>query len=41
MELDDKRRWQYTVEGDGGKIILRHGVEDFFRDLDEVLVGVG
>lgn len=29
------------MEGDGGKIILQDGVEDFFRDLDEVLVGVG
>ena len=41
VELDDKRRWRYTVEGDRGKIIVRDRVEDFFRDLEEVLVGMG
>lgn len=41
VELNDKRRWWYTVEGDGGKIIVRDRVEDFFRNLDEVLMRVG
>ena len=41
MELDDNRRWRYTVEGDGGEIIVRDTVEDFFKDLDEVLMRVG
>lgn len=41
VELDDNRRWRYTVEGDGGEIIVRDTVEDFFKDLDEVLMRVG
>ena len=40
-ELDDKRRWRYTVEGEGGKVLVRDRVEDFFVALDRVLVGVG
>ena len=40
-ELDDKRRWRYTVEGEGGKVSVRDKVEDFFVALDRVLVGVG
>ena len=40
-ELDDKRRWRYTVEGEGGKVLVRDKVEDFFVALDRVLVGVG
>ena len=40
-ELDDKRRWRYTVEGEGGKVLVRDRVEDFFVTLDRVLVGVG
>ena len=40
-EFDDKRRWRYTVEGEGGKVLLQDKVEDFFVALDRVLVGVG
>ena len=40
-ELDDKRRWRYTVEGEGGKVLVQDRVEDFFVALDRVLVGVG
>ena len=40
-EMDDKRRWRYTVEGEGGKVLVRDRVEDFFVALDRVLVGVG
>ena len=40
-ELDDKRRWRYTVEGEGGIVLVRDRVEDFFVALDRVLVGVG
>ena len=40
-ELDDKRRWRYIVEGEGGKVFVRDRVEDFFFALDRVLVGVG
>ena len=40
-ELDDKRRWRYTVEGEGGKVFVRDRVEDFFVALDRVLVRVG
>ena len=40
-ELDDKRRWRYTVEGEGGKVSVRDKVEDFFVALYRVLVGVG
>lgn len=38
-QLDNKRRWRYTVEGNGGKIIVWDRVEDFLKDLDEVLMG--
>ena len=41
MRLDDRRKWLYTVEGDGGKIIVWDRVEDCFSDLDEVQIGVG
>ena len=40
-ELDDKRRWRYTVEGEGGKVLVRDRVEDFFVALDKASVGVG
>ena len=40
-EMDDKQRWQYTVEGQGGKVVVRDKVEDFFDALDSALVGVG
>ena len=40
-ELNDKRRWRYTVEGEGGKMLVRDRVEVFFVALDRVLVGVG
>ena len=40
-EMDDKRRWQYTVEGEGGKVMVRDKVEDFFVALEKALVGVG
>ena len=40
-EMDDKRRWQYTVEGEGGKVMVCDTVEDFFVALDKALVGVG
>ena len=39
--MDDKQRWQYTVEGEGGKVMVRNKVEDFFIALDRALVGVG
>ena len=40
-ELDDKRRWRYTVEGEGGKALVRDRVENFFVALDRFLVSVG
>ena len=39
--MDDKGRWQYTVEGEGGKVLVRDRVEDFFVALDRALVVVG
>ena len=39
--MDDKRRWWYTVEVEGGKVVVRDKVEDFFVALDMALVGVG
>ena len=39
--MEDKRRWQYTVEGEGGKVLVRDRVEEFFVALDRVLVAVG
>ena len=39
--MDDKRRWRYTLEGEGGKAFVRDRVADFFAALDRVLVGVG
>ena len=39
--MDHKQRWQYTVEGQGGKVVVRDKVEDFFVALDRALVGVG
>ena len=41
VDLDDRRRWQYTVEGDEGKILVRDRVEDIFKGMYEVLMGVG
>ena len=40
-EMDDKRKWRYTVEGEGGKVMVRDRVEDFFVALYKALVGVG
>ena len=40
-ELDDKRRWRYTAEGEGGKGFVQDKVEDLFVALERVLVGVG
>ena len=39
--LDNKRKWRYTMEGEGGKMIVRDMVEDFFVALEKALVGVG
>ena len=40
-ELDDRKKWRYTVEGEGGKVVLWDRVEHFFGDLDRVIAGVG
>ena len=41
-EMDDKRRWRYTFEGEeGGKVMVRDKVEDFFVAQDRALVVVG
>ena len=40
-EMDDKRKCQYTVGGEGGKVMVRDKVEDFFVALNKALVGVG
>ena len=40
-ELDDRKRWRYIEEDSAGKVVVRDRVEDFFVDLDRVLVGVG
>ena len=40
-EMDDKRKWRYTVEGVGIKIVVWDKVEDFFVVLYRALVGVG
>ena len=39
--MDDKRKWRYTVELEGGRVVVRDRVEDFFVPLDRALVGVG
>ena len=39
-EMDDKWRWRYTVEGEGGKVVVRGMMEDFFVVLDRALVGM-
>ena len=39
--MDNKRRWRYTVEEEGGKVVVRDRVEDFFAALNKALVGVG
>lgn len=41
MELDDQKRWWYTEEGEGGKIVVKGRVVDFCLDLGGVLKGVG
>ena len=40
-ELDDRYRWRYKVEGEGGKMLVRDKVEDFSVELDEVMRRVG
>ena len=40
-EMDDKRRWQYTVKGEGGKVMICDKVQDFFVALDKALLGGG
>ena len=40
-ELDDQKKWQYTVKEEGGKMVIRDKVEDVFVTLDKVMVGVG
>ena len=40
-ELYDQGKWRYTVEGEGGKLIVRDKVEDFIVALDEAMVRVG
>ena len=40
-EMDDKRRWRYTVEGEDGKVMVCDKVEEFFVALDKALVEVG
>ena len=39
--MDHNRRWRYTVEGEGGKVVVRDRVDDFFVAVDRALVGVG
>lgn len=39
-ELDDRRKWPYTMEGEGGKVVIQDRVENFFVNLDEVMIGV-
>ena len=39
--MDNNRRWRYTVEGEGGKVVVRDRVDDFFVAVDRALVGVG
>ena len=38
-EMDDRRRWRYIVEGEGGKVVVRDTVEDFLVALDRALGG--
>ena len=40
-ELDDRGKWQYIVEGEGGKMVVRDKVEDFFVALNRAIVGMG
>ena len=40
-ELDDRRKWRYTVEGEGGKLIAQDKVEGLFYALDRAMVGIG
>lgn len=40
-QLDDRKKWQYTVEEEGGKLVVRDKVEDVFVTLDRVMVVVG
>ena len=39
--MDDKRKWRYTVEGEGGRVVVRDRVGEFFVALDRAWVGVG
>ena len=39
--MDDQGRWRYTMEGEGGMVVVRYKMEDFFVALDRALVGVG
>ena len=36
-KMDDKRRWRYIVEEEGGKVVSRDKVENFFVALDRAL----
>lgn len=40
-ELDDWEKWRYTMEGEGGKLVVRDKVEDLFVALDRAMIGVG
>lgn len=40
-ELDDRKKWGYTVEGEGGRVVIQDKVEHFFVALDRVMVRVG
>lgn len=37
----DREKWRYTVEGEGGKFVVRDRVEDFFVAVHRAMVGVG
>lgn len=40
-ELDDRKKWRYTVEGEGGRVVVQDKLEHFFVALDRVMVRVG
>ena len=39
--MDDKRKWRYAVEEEGGRVVVRDRVKNFFVALNRALVGVG
>lgn len=39
-KLDEWKKWPYTMEGEGSRVVVRDKMEDFLLDFDGVLKGV-